>query len=144
MLGWLYIIAAIVLAIYLYIKWTFSYWKRRGLEYLDPNFFEGLGDQFLVAYQTFKAMGLKHGGCFAFMKPIYVPVDLEILKHILQKDFHNFANREGFPNEKVDPLRAHLFNLRDEKWKTLRMKLTPTFTSGKTIHYNTIKYVYIK
>lgn len=133
MVSWLYVVAAIIIVVYLYIKWAFLYWKRKGLEYLEPNFFEGLGDQFQVAYDTFKAKGLKHGGCFAFLKPIYVPVDLDIIKHIFQIDFHNFTNREGFPNEKVDPLRAHLFNLRDEKWKSLRAKLTPTFTSGNII-----------
>lgn len=131
MAGWLYILGGIFLTIYLYIKWTFSYWKRKGMECLDPNFFEGLGDQFMVAYETFREKGLKHGGCFAFFKPIYIPVDLDIVKHILQIDAQNFLNREGFPNEKVDPLRAHLFNLRDDKWKNLRTKLTPTFTSGK-------------
>lgn len=127
---WLYIIVAVLLATYLYLKWTSSYWKRKGLEYLEPNFIEGHGNQFMVAYETFKSKGLKHGGCFAFMKPIYVPVDLDIVKHILQSDPYNFLNWKGFPNEKVDPLRAHLFNLRDEKWKSLRTKMTPTFTSG--------------
>lgn len=133
MISWIYFVALILLFTTIYLYWIFSYWQRKGLEYLKPNLFDGMGNQFLDAYNLFKKKGLKHGGCFAFMKPIYIPVDLDIIKHIFQIDFQYFPNHESFTNEKVDPLRAHLFNLHDEKWKSLRAKLSPTFSSGTKI-----------
>lgn len=40
-------------------------------------------------------------------------------------------NQGNYCNEKDDPVAAHLLNLRDDKWRTMRQKLSPTFTSGK-------------
>lgn len=117
----------------LYVQHIYSYWKRKGLDYLEPNFFEGVGNQWIKTYKQVKAKGLKHGGYYVYFKPIYLPVDLEILRHIILIDFSNFVNRDGYPNEESDPLRAHLVNLRDEKWKNLRAKLSPTFTSGNLL-----------
>ena len=66
-----------------------------------------------------------------FLSPVYLPIDPDIIKHIMQKDFQHFINHGVSLDEKIDPLNGHLFNLEDEKWKNMRIKLTPTFTSGK-------------
>lgn len=135
-------LASLATIYYLYSKWSFTYWTRRGIPQLKPEFFWGnvreqvkgnlsFGDQFANFYKDSKAKGYKHLGVYLFNSPIYVPIDLNIIKHILQNDFSSFMNHGMYVNEEVDPLTATLFNLENERWRSLRIKLTPTFTSGK-------------
>lgn len=136
----------ISLIVYAYSKWMFNFWKRRGIYYIEPDFPFGniraqvkrelsFGDQFTLFYNHFKSKGVKGGGLFMFLKPVFMPVDLELIKNILQKDFPSFVNHGMYVNEKVDPLTGHLFNLENEKWRKMRTKLTPTFTSGENMNH---------
>ncbi|XP_021952885.1 cytochrome P450 9e2 [Folsomia candida] len=62
----------------------------------------------------------------------YTVTDLEILKHIFVKDFDHFVNRRAFKMPDNDILiKKMLVFLKDEEWKGLRSKLSPTFTTGK-------------
>ncbi|XP_072392645.1 cytochrome P450 6a2-like [Diabrotica undecimpunctata] len=130
------------LAIYVYQKWHYDYWKRRGVYQVQPHFLYGnlkdfsngnlcISDQLKKLYNEFKSKGLRYGGYYAFMKPTFMPIDVNIVKNILQKDFGHFVNRGIYFNKKRSPLSEHLFTLEGEKWKILRGKLTPTFTTGK-------------
>ncbi|CAH1998971.1 unnamed protein product [Acanthoscelides obtectus] len=138
----LYLLAAAALLVYLYLRRVYGTWKRRGLNYLEPEFLFGntrrvmmreisRGEQFVEVYNQMKSRGWKHGGYFEMIKPMYLPVDLDLVKMIVQKDFWNFPNHGAYVNEKDDPTSANLFNLEDEKWKSTRAKLTPAFSSGK-------------
>ncbi|XP_074025901.1 probable cytochrome P450 6a23 [Leptinotarsa decemlineata] len=137
-----YILAAVVASIYFFQKWIYSYWERRGVKYMEPEFFYGnvrdmiqtkifSGDLFKRFYDDLKSRKVKYGGIYAFFTPVFIPIDLDLIKSIMLKNFHHFVNRGGYVNEEADPLSGHLFSLEDEKWRNLRTKLTPTFTSGK-------------
>lgn len=57
--------------------------------------------------------------------------DPELIRAVLIKEFARFADRGWYSDEKLDPLSSHLFLLPPEKWRPLRGKLSPIFTSGK-------------
>jgi cytochrome P450 family 6 len=81
-------------------------------------------------YQNFKKQDVLCG-FFNTFEPKIIPLDLNLIKDILVKDFNNFVDRGVYYNEEADPLSANLFAIEGEKWRFLRNKLSPTFTSGK-------------
>lgn len=146
-----YLIAVLVILIsfiYWYIKSSFSYWKSKGVPHEEPDIpygnIKNLGkDTGFVAfaqkyYNRFKGQS-KICGMYFFTRPIAILLDLELIKQILVKDFAAFSDRGLYYNDKDDPLSGHLVALNGQKWKNTRIKLTPTFTSGKMKYmYNTI------
>ncbi|GJQ77162.1 Cyp6a9 [Trypoxylus dichotomus] len=134
--------ASSFLCLYIYVKWIFKYWERKNVPYLQPSFLAGnleapwsikfgFHKTMTNIYREMKAKGYKYGGIFSSLRPAFVPIDLDILKHIMIKDFQYFVDRGVYYNERTDPLSAHLFNIEGDKWRSLRTRLSPTFTSGK-------------
>ncbi|XP_058820806.1 cytochrome P450 6a2-like [Topomyia yanbarensis] len=136
-----WVVIAVLLLSYLWIKKRFGYWKERNVEYIEPEFpygnFKTLGKVEHLApitrrhYDYFKQKGVPYGGVFMLTSPMLYVMDLKLIKTLLVKDFNYFPNRGVYFNEKDDPLSAHIFAIEGQKWKTLRNKLSPTFTSGK-------------
>lgn len=133
-------VVAISVAIYGFFKYRFGYWKRRGVVQLEPSFPFGnitdlilgrssFGEIFAQIYQELR--GHPYGGVYRMFDPTLVLVDPEIIRTVLVKDFEFFRDRGFTVNEDTDPLMANLFFLAGPKWRHLRVKLSPTFTSGK-------------
>ena len=58
--------------------------------------------------------------------------DRELIKTVMVKDAEYFMNRRDFPVPEKDKLFGEMLsNIRDEKWKSLRTIMSPTFSSGK-------------
>ncbi|XP_065092311.1 probable cytochrome P450 6a14 [Ochlerotatus camptorhynchus] len=134
------LLIAVVTLVFLFVKQRFNYWKVRGVPYVNPTFplgnLGGTGktQHFSAAieklYCKLKGNAL-FGGIYFFINPVVLALDLDFIKTILVKDFNSFHDRSVYVNEKDDPLSAHLFSMEGIKWKNMRVKLTPTFTSGK-------------
>ncbi|KAK9499936.1 hypothetical protein O3M35_002871 [Rhynocoris fuscipes] len=127
--------------VYYYGKRTYDYWKNRGIPYLKPkypyfgNSFEtsfSLKNVHIKQLEMYKYFhGKRFGGIFSFTHPVLFVRDPSLIESIMVKDFTSFYNRGTGVDPELDPLSAHLVNLEDQQWKSLRQKLTPTFSSGK-------------
>lgn len=125
---------------YYYLKKQFSYWSDRNVPCVRPEIpfgnIRGLGTKEYNAvvlarlYNQLKGKDVI-GGVYYFTRPICVPLDLDVLRNILVKDFKHFDERGWYVNKKCDPLTGNLFFMHGDDWRTLRPKLSPTFTSGK-------------
>ncbi|PNF15724.1 Cytochrome P450 6k1 [Cryptotermes secundus] len=134
-------LSTIVLAtLYVYFKISYSYWETRGVPTLKPtapfgNFAHSIKSGNNPEYETvelYKALeGHKVGGLYRFTYPSLLIRDTDIIKNILVKDFAHFFSRGLQVDEESEPLDGHLFALSGTKWRNLRVKLTPVFTSGK-------------
>ncbi|XP_047346022.1 cytochrome P450 6B5-like [Vespa velutina] len=126
--------------LYFYFTATFNYWENLCVPFKKPTVLVGNFGSLLLfrksqpegvkeMYEWFK--NERFFGVFRVRSPILILRDPDLVKSICVKDFVCFGNR-GIPtNNSQDPLSGHLFNLEGRKWKGLRSKLTPTFSSGK-------------
>nr|CAD7423189.1 unnamed protein product [Timema monikensis] len=132
--------ATVVLMICWKLMTLYSYWSSKGVPNPKPKFFYGNTKEFMLK-QTTQAEnyqklyndleGHPFGGVYQGIHPFLILRDPEIIRLFMSKDFNHFTDRGFAADEKRAPLSGHLFNLGGQRWKSLRVKLTPTFTSGK-------------
>ncbi|XP_015599572.1 cytochrome P450 6k1 [Cephus cinctus] len=144
------IVILLASCVYLYFKYViFEYWRKKGVIQVEPSFPCGnlspvvlgklsAGELIANAYSQHKKSPFF--GTYTFHKPRLVVNDPDLIRFVLTKEFAHFHDRGLYCNEEIDPLSGHLFFLSGIKWKNLRGKLTPTFTSGKLKRmFSTIK-----
>ncbi|XP_043471300.1 cytochrome P450 6k1-like [Leptopilina heterotoma] len=134
------IVAVILLFLYVYSSKNHDFWKKQGVKGPDPlpilgNFKDILlnrlspGEMAKNLYNQFNDESMI--GIYARSTPILLLKDPELIKDILIKDFNKFAARDLPVNEEIEPLSQNLLNLEPKRWRPLRKKLSPVFTSGK-------------
>ena len=130
----------LILAIYYYFKSPYDFWNSRKVAGPKPSLLFGnfkdlmlsrlsVGDYTTKIYNEFKNEPFI--GVYARRTPVLLVNDPEYIKDVLIKDFTVFADRGLKIFEKIEPLGQHLFLLEPARWRPLRIKLSPTFTSGK-------------
>lgn len=126
--------------LYFYAKHQYSYWERNGYKTLPnvsyifghfKNAFlqkEYFGELFARLYRSTNEPFI---GAYSILRPMLLLRDPELIQRILIKDFSYFTDRGVHCNESFDPMSVNLVGLPGDKWRNLRGKQSPAFTSGK-------------
>nr|QZP43570.1 cytochrome P450 monooxygenase CYP6B91 [Ephestia elutella] len=131
-------LTALGYGLYYYFTRTYNYWKKMKVQGPEPVFLVGnIYDSFMRR----KQMGVvikevynqfpdeKVVGVYRMVTPSLLIKDLDIVKHIMIKDFDLFVDR-GLEFSKKG-LGANLFHADGDTWRVLRNRFTPLFTTGK-------------
>ncbi|KAK9505569.1 hypothetical protein O3M35_009589 [Rhynocoris fuscipes] len=122
---------------------NYSYWKRKRVPHLPGSFPYGTmkdislikkyqGHNFDEIYQ--KLSPHPFGGAYIWNKPVLFLRDPEVIKIVMVKEFQHFRSRGRVELSEKEPLSMHLFSLEEDLWRAVRLKLAPTFTSGRLKH----------
>nr|XP_003704414.1 PREDICTED: probable cytochrome P450 6a14 [Megachile rotundata] len=133
-------IAAVLFLLYYYFTYNYDFWKKQGVVGPKPIPFFGNTIEIMLAiksvaeyseelYQKYKNERMI--GLYALNIPVLLLKDPELIKDVLIRDFSSFTDRGFNVNDKAEPLSKNLLNLEPRRWRPLRSKLSPIFTSGK-------------
>ncbi|KAF5275131.1 hypothetical protein FQA39_LY18689 [Lamprigera yunnana] len=140
----IYLISATSIAmlyLYYYFKKKMNFWADKGVitqksvfpfGNAKPVIFqkESTADSIKKLYEHLRSQSKPYGGYYFLTKPVFVPVDLELIRRILIVDFDYFTDRLFHSNES-EPLSNNLVSYKGNQWKQLRSKLSPAFTPSK-------------
>ncbi|GBP19728.1 Cytochrome P450 6a2 [Eumeta japonica] len=130
----------IVTLLYYYTTKNYSYWFKKGVKHDPPvplfgnnfkNYF-GLASITEVSVELYnRYRGEKAVGFYRGPTPELLIRDPDIIRQILTTDFNSF-HRRGIGRDPVkEPIFSNLFHVDGDRWKLLRQRLTPAFTTAK-------------
>lgn len=103
----LYLIVSVVTLAYFFVYKRSNYFKNRGFQGPDFSFpfgsLKGVGtkisrtEAFDVFYKKFKGK-TPAAGIFFFFSPVVMPIDPDLVKNILVKEFSSFTDRGFYYN----------------------------------------------
>ncbi|KAH8250912.1 hypothetical protein KR038_004590 [Drosophila bunnanda] len=125
--------------LYVYLKWTFSYWDRMGFPSAGKTIPFGVLDSVrqgkrsfgMAIYDLYNSTKEPVIGMYLTIRPALLVRNAQLAHDVLVKDFASFHDRGVYVDEENDPMSAGLFSLEGASWKNMRSKLSPSFTSGK-------------
>lgn len=140
------LIGIVIILFWIFSTSTFNYWKKLNIRYKEPVAFFGNALEFALFKSSFHKLQKnlydyfvdeRFGGFYMMRSPVLLVKDPNLISKILIKDFRYFSNR-GFdffhPNKDLNPFSEHLFFADGDRWRVLRNKMSPVFTSGKLRH----------
>lgn len=114
----LYLFVAAMALVYYFVKRRYNYWSCKGFASPPSAFLfgslKGVGTKVTSAermneiYKEYKGK-VPAVGTYFFLKPTLLPIDPEVLKNILVRDFSSFQNRGFYYNKEDDPTSAKYF-----------------------------------
>ncbi|XP_022165038.1 probable cytochrome P450 6a13 isoform X2 [Myzus persicae] len=128
------------LLFYYYSTATYEKWRKANVPHLKPvplfgNFYrttmmlESLNNTYDKIYKQFPDE--KMCGFYQMRTPFLMIRDPEIINNVLIKDFSHFTDRGFEMDPSANFLGSSLFFTNGQKWKIMRQKISPGFTSGK-------------
>lgn len=133
-------LVTVAFLVYLLDQYKHSFWLKRGFPQGKPKFLMGdVGGMFMQKEsfgQCFETLYRKYRqhpalGIYFSYQPTILVNDPVLLQNVMIRDFNKFHDRPVPFDLRNDPLQNHLFHLSGQEWRDLRVKMTPTFTSGK-------------
>jgi len=118
-----------------------QYLKKHGVPYLEADLktfvgvFTGSSNLITMEFEMYNKARTTNApivGTSMFGTLTLNIMDLDLVRNIYVKDFEHFMNRRPFGTEKSTfYFKKMLSGMENEKWKGVRAKLSPIFTTGK-------------
>ncbi|XP_075973964.1 cytochrome P450 9e2-like isoform X1 [Anticarsia gemmatalis] len=133
-------VSVLVIAVWLYLRQTYSVFEKYGVKHFKPLPFIGnmgkvlfrqrnVGIDIKDTYEAFPEE--KFIGRYEFTNKTVMIRDLELVKKIGVKDYEYFLDRRPVFLETDSSFNRSLLSLMGQEWKDMRSTLSPAFTSSK-------------